>query len=143
MHSTFSHFPGLKVVIPTSPYDAKGLLASSINDPNPVLFLEHRWLHNLTGLVPKKRYFLNHSKSKLLKKGSDLTIVSTSYMTQEVKSLYNDLKKNKISVDHLDLISIKPIDSKNIIKSVKKTGRLLVLDTGFKTNSISSFNHSK
>ena len=59
-------------------------------------------------------------------------------MTQEVKSLYNDLKKNKISVDHLDLISIKPIDSKNIIKSVKKTGRLLVLDTGFKTNSISS-----
>ena len=68
LHSTFSHIPGLKVVIPTSPYDAKGLLASSINEPNPVLFLEHRWLHNLTGLVPKKRYFLNHSKSKLLKK---------------------------------------------------------------------------
>lgn len=138
LQSIFSHFPGLKVVIPTTPYDAKGLLAASLRDPNPVIFLEHRWLHNSTGDVPQKEYLLDIEKSKILKKGRDITIISTSYMTTEVKKIYEKLTKYNINFEHIDLISCKPIDKKTLITSVKKTGRVIVLDTGFKTGSLSS-----
>ena len=138
LQSIFSHFPGLKVVMPTTPYDAKGLLTSALRDPNPVIFLEHRWLHSSEGIVPSNDYEIKLNKSKVLKKGKDLTVVSSSYMTPEFKNLYKILMKNNIDFEHIDLISVKPLDSNTILKSVKKTGRLLVLDTGFKTNSISS-----
>jgi pyruvate dehydrogenase E1 component beta subunit len=138
LQSTFSHFPGLKVVIPTTPHDAKGLLISSLRDPNPVIFLEHRWLHNSEGYVPKKSYLLSLEKSKILKKGKDITIISTSYMTPEVKNIYKRLKDINIDFEHIDLICCKPLDTNSIINSVKKTGRVIILDTGFKTNSISS-----
>jgi len=137
LQSIFSHFPGLKVVIPTNPYDAKGLLSASIRDPNPVLFLEHRWLHNSIGEVPKKNYTISLGVLKKICTGKDLTVISTSYMTVEFIKILNFLKK-KISVDLLDLRSIKPLDIKSIKNSVKKTGKVLVLDTGFKFNSISS-----
>jgi pyruvate dehydrogenase E1 component beta subunit len=138
LQSVFSHFPGLRVVIPTTPYDAKGLLISSLRDPNPVIFLEHRWLHNSEGNVPKNSYLLNLEKSKVLKKGKDITIISISYMTAEFKNIYKYLEEINIDFEHIDLICSKPLDFKTILKSVKKTGRILVLDTGFKTNSISS-----
>ena len=138
MQSVFSHFPGLKVVIPTTPYDAKGLLTSSLRDPNPIIFLEHRWLHNSEGYVPKKKYLVSLEKSKVLKKGKDISIISTSYMTPEIKNIYKRLIDNNINFEHIDLICCKPLDIKTIIQSVKKTGRVIVLDTGFKTNSISS-----
>lgn len=138
LQSVFSHFPGLKVVIPTSPYDAKGLLISAMRDPNPVIFLEHRWLHNLKGYVPRKAYEINLHKSKILKKGKDISIISMSYMTPELKKIYQQLESQKIDFEHIDLISCKPLDINTIIKSVKKTGRVLILDTGFKHNSIAS-----
>jgi pyruvate dehydrogenase E1 component beta subunit len=138
LQSVLSHFPGLKVVIPTTPYDAKGLLASAIRDPNPVIFLEHRWLHNSEGIVPNKDYLVNLSKSRILKKGKDLTVISTSYMTPEIKNIYSELSALKIDIEHIDLISIKPLDKSTIVNSVKKTGRVIVLDSGFKTNSISA-----
>ncbi len=138
LQSIFAHFPGLKVVIPTTPYDAKGLLASALRDPNPVIFLEHRWLHNSKGIVPSNNYLSNLNKSKIVKRGKYLTIISTSYMTAEVKNIYQELKNSKIDFEHIDLICIKPLDEKTIINSVKKTGRLIVLDSGFKTNSISA-----
>ena len=138
LQSTFSHFPGLRVVIPTTPHDAKGLLISSLRDPNPVIFLEHRWLHNSEGYVPKKSYLVSLEKSKILKKGKDITIISTSYMTPEVKNIYKRLKDINIDFEHIDLICCKPLDTNSIINSVKKTGRVIILDTGFKTNSISS-----
>ena len=138
LQSVFSHFPGLRVVIPTTPHDAKGLLTSSLRDPNPVIFLEHRWLHNSEGYVPKKNYLVNLEKSKVLKKGKDISIISTSYMTPEVKNIYKKLIDKKIDFEHIDLISCKPLDTKTIINSVKKTGRVIILDTGFKTSSISS-----
>ena len=137
LQAVFSHFPGLKVVMPTSPYDAKGLLISSIRDPNPVIFLEHRWLHNTTGHVPKKSYTIEIGKSKKIMSGNDLTIVSTSYFTIEVQKLI-DVIKDQISIDLIDLRSIKPLDQNIIINSIKKTNKLLILDSGFKTNSISS-----
>ncbi len=138
LQSIFSHFPGLKVVIPTTPYDAKGLLISSLRDPNPVIFIEHRWLHNSEGVVPRGQYSLDLGKSKILKKGKDITIISTSFMTPEFKKIYKILDEKKIGYEHIDLISCKPLDKKTIIQSVKKTGRVLILDTGFKSNSISS-----
>jgi acetoin:2,6-dichlorophenolindophenol oxidoreductase subunit beta len=138
LQSVLSHFPGLKVVIPTTPYDAKGLLASALRDPNPVIFLEHRWLHNSEGIVPSKDYLVNLNKSKVLKKGKDLTVISTSYMTPEIKNIYSELSNLKIDIEHIDLICTKPLDKKTILNSVKKTGRVVVLDSGFKTNSISA-----
>ncbi len=138
LQSVFSHFPGLKVIIPTTPYDAKGLLASSLRDPNPVIFLEHRWLHNSVGRVPTKNYFVSLEKSKILKKGKEITIISTSYMTPEIKNIYSKLIEKNIDFEHIDLICCKPLDKKTIIKSVKKTGRVVILDTGFESNSISS-----
>ena len=138
LQSVFSHFPGLRVVVPTTPYDAKGLLTSSLRDPNPVIFLEHRWLHNSEGYVPKNNYLINLEKSKILKKGKDISIISTSYMTPEIKNIYKKLKDKNIDFEHIDLICCKPLDTKSIVKSVKKTGRVIILDTGFKTNSISS-----
>ena len=138
LQSVFSHFPGLRVVIPTTPYDVKGLLASSLRDPNPVIFLEHRWLYNSIGYVPKKNYLVNLEKSKILREGKDITIISTSYMTPEVKNIYTKLDSKNINFEHIDLICCKPLDKKTIINSVKKTGRIIVLDTGFESNSISS-----
>ena len=138
LQSVFSHFPGLRVIVPTTPYDAKGLLTSSLRDPNPVIFLEHRWLHNSEGYVPKNNYLINLEKSKILKKGKDISIISTSYMTPEIKNIYKKLKDKNIDFEHIDLICCKPLDTKSIVKSVKKTGRVIILDTGFKTNSISS-----
>ena len=138
LQSIFSHFPGLKVVMPTTPFNAKGLLAASLRDPNPVIFLEHRWLHNSEGNVPIRNYYLNLNKSKVLIKGKDITLISMSYMTPEIKSIYSDLNNLKIDFEHIDLICTKPLDEKSIIKSVKKTGKVLILDTGFKSNSISA-----
>ncbi len=137
LQSVFSHFPGLKVVIPTNPFDAKGLLSASIRDPNPVIFIEHRWLHNTIGDVPKENYTVNLGNAKKISSGKNLTVISMSYMTVEFLKILKFLQK-KISIDFIDLRSIKPLDIKTIKKSVKKTGRVLVLDTGFKFNSISS-----
>lgn len=138
LQSIFSHFPGLRVVIPTTPYDVKGLLASSLRDPNPVIFLEHRWLYNSEGYVPKKNYLVNLEKSKIIRKGKDITIISTSYMTPELKNIYKKLEDKRIDFEHIDLICCKPLDKNTIINSVKKTGRIIILDTGFESNSISS-----
>ena len=138
LQAWFAHIPGLKVVMPSSPADAKGLLLSSIFDSNPVLFLEHRWLHNSYGFVKNgdKRVVLG--KAKIIKKGKDITVVSMSYLTTEAIRAVKYLEKQKINCELIDLRSIKPLDWKTIFKSVSKTGRLLVLDTGFSNVSIAS-----
>ncbi len=128
LHSWFAHIPGLKVVMPSSAHDAKGLLLSSIFDKNPVIFIEHRWLHNTTSFVPKEKYFIPLSKSNIVKKGSDITIVANSYMTLEAIKASEFLEINKISIEIIDLRTISPIDYSTIYKSVKKTKKLLVLD---------------
>ena len=138
LHSWFAHIPGLKVVMPTSPEDAKGLLLSSIFDKNPVIFIEHRWLHNLVGDVPNKDYRIPIGTSKIINSGRDLTIVSMSYMTVEAIIAVKALKTIGVSCDIIDLRSISPIDYKLIYKSVKKTGKLIVLDIGNSNVSIAS-----
>jgi len=138
LQSIFSHIPGLKVVMPSNPKDAKGLLLSSIFDPNPVIFLEHRWLHGIKGKVPTKSYLTKIGSSKIIKKGKDITIVCMSYMVIEAIKASNHLLKFNINAEILDIRSIKPLDFNSIIKSVQKTKRLIVLDTGMKTSSFSA-----
>ena len=136
LHAWFAHIPGLKVVMPTSPEDAKGLLLASIADPNPVLFLEHRWLHNTTGNVPAGNTPIPIGTARLLREGTDITIVAMSYMVIEALHAVDHLKNAGISCDLIDLRSISPIDWNAITASVHKTGRMLVLDTGSLTGSL-------
>ncbi len=139
LHAWFAHIPGLKVVMPTSPADAKGMLLSSIFDPNPVVFLEHRWLHHQQGVVEVDANVREPlDKAKVLSKGDDLTIVTMSYQTIEGIRAVEALNKVGFSAELVDLRSIQPIDWDTIFNSVKRTGRLLVVDTGAMTCSVSS-----
>jgi len=136
LQAWFAHIPGLKVIMPTTARDAKGLLLESIFDDNPVLFLEHRWLYNLEGDVPEEAFQIPLGKAVQLKKGSDISIISSSYMTIEALKAVNVLEKNDISCDLIDLRSISPMDYETIFSSVKKTKRVLVLDTGTSQGSV-------
>ena len=138
LQAWFAHIPGLKVVMPATAADAKGLLISSIKDNNPVIFMEHRWLHNQIGYVPRREYTIPLKKAKIIKKGSDITIVAISFMTVEAIKAINFLNKYKISCELIDLRTISPIDYATINRSVKKTGRLLVLDTDNSNVSVAS-----
>ena len=136
LQAWFAHIPGLKVVMPTTPEDAKGLLISSIFDPNPVIFMEHRWLHNSVGEVTEGDFRVPLSKAKIIREGRDVTIVAMSYMTIEAIYAADYLQERGVSSEIIDLRTIKPLDWLTIYKSVEKTGRLLVLDSGFTTGSV-------
>lgn len=138
LQAWFAHVPGLKVVMPTTAADAKGLLISSIFDDNPVVFLEHRWLHGQEEHVPEGDYRVPIGKARLLKEGSDVTIVSMSYMAIEALHACELLEEHGISCDLIDLRSVAPIDWNSVFASVRKTGRLLALDTGWETLSVAS-----
>ena len=129
LQSWFSHIPGLKVVMPASPADAKGLLLSSIFDDDPVIFLEHRWLHEMSAEVPDGDVRTPIGKAAVLREGVDITIVAMSYMTVEARHAVQHLEQQGISSELIDLRTISPIDWTTIAESVRKTGRLLVLDT--------------
>ncbi len=136
LQAWFAHIPGLTVVMPTTPEDAKGLLLTSIFDPNPVIFLEHRWLHNTMGEIPDGDMRVPIGKAMIAKAGSDLTIVAMSYMTVEALHAANYLEQQGVSCEVIDLRTIKPLDWQTVMNSVCKTGRLLALDTGFTTGSV-------
>lgn len=136
LESWFAHIPGLKVVAPVTPYDAKGLLIASIRDDNPVIFFEHRWLHNISGTVPEGTYTVPIGKGKIVSEGSDITIVSFSYMVLESMKAAEFLKESGIHCEIIDLRSLRPLDTDLIVASVKKTGRLVVVDNDWKTGGI-------
>lgn len=136
LHAWFAHIPGLKVVMPTRPDDAKGLLLSSIFDPNPVLFFEHRWLHDVVDQVPEGDVRIPLGKARLLREGNDITIVAMSYMVAEALHAVDYLKTEGLSCDLLDPRTISPMDWDAIRNSIRKTKRLLVLDTGAITGSV-------
>ena len=138
LESWFAHIPGLKVVMPATPYDAKGLLISAVEDNNPVIFMEHRWLHNTFGEVPKRKYKVPLGKANIIKSGKDLTIVSHSYMSIEALKAAMIMKEHGIDSEVIDLRSLRPLDTKTIIKSVKKTKRLLVVDNGWTRFGVSA-----
>ena len=136
LQAWFAHIPGLKVVMPTTAADAKGLLLAAIFDDNPVIYLEHRWLHNLKGEVPDGDVRTPIGVAKLLREGADVTIVSMSYMTVEALHALDFLEAHGVSCDLIDLRTVRPIDWPQVFSSVRRTGRLLALDTGFTTGSI-------
>ena len=138
LENIFSSIPGLKVVCPSNAKDAKGLLISSIEDKNPVIFYEHRWLHQTFSNVPKGYYKSKLGKCKVMKKGKDITIVSNSYMSLESLKAASILKKINVNAEVIDLRSLRPLDSKTIINSVKKTKKILVVDGGWPQYGISS-----
>ena len=136
LQAWFAHIPGLKVVMPTTPEDAKGLLLASIFDPNPVIFLEHRWLHNALGEVPEGDTRVPLGQARIVRSGTDVTIVAMSYMTVEALHAADYMTMQGISCEVLDLRTIKPLDWQTVMDSVAKTGRLLALDSGFTTGSV-------
>ena len=128
LQSMYSHIPGLKVVSPSACDNAHELLVASIFDDNPVIFLEHRWLHNQYGQINNLKKIPKIRKTRKIFDGKDLTIISNSIMTLEAIKACKILKKNSINCDLIDLLSVSPLDKNKIIQSVKKTGKLIVLD---------------
>lgn len=138
LQSLFFHVPGLKIVMPTSPYDAKGLLITSIADNNPVLFFEQRWLYKHTGYVPQEVYSIPFGQGMIKRKGADVTIVAVSHMVTESMRAAEVLEQKGIDVEIIDPRTLKPLDLDLILESVKKTGRLLVADLCWKTGGFSA-----
>lgn len=137
LHSYFAHIPGLKVLAPAFPQDAKNMLVAAVKDPNPVVLLEHRWLYNTFGSVTETTDLSDDVfKAKKIVEGSDVTIVASSHMTLEALRAAKRLMKKGISAEVIDLRSMNPIDYETIELSVKKTGKLLVLDGDWKTNGL-------
>ena len=132
LQSWFAHVPGLRVVMPSTPQDAKGLLISAVEDDNPVVFLEHRWLHNVSGPVPEGLYRVPLGESRVLRRGRDVTIVAFSYAALEAHRAAEELARDGIEAEVIDPRSLRPFDAGPILESVRKTGRLLVADTSWK-----------
>jgi pyruvate/2-oxoglutarate/acetoin dehydrogenase E1 component len=138
LHAMFAAIPGLKVLMPVTPRDAKGLLAAAIEDNNPVIYIEHRWLHHVVGEVPTKYYTIPIGEARVARYGADITIIAVSYMVLEALAAADVLHSEGIEVEVIDLRSIKPLDTVRILESVKKTGKALVLDLGWKTFGMAS-----
>lgn len=138
LQALFAHIPGLKVVMPATAYDAKGMLIEAIADNNPVIFIEHRWLHYLKSRVPQRYYTVPLGKEQIVRKGNDVTIASLSYMTVEAFKAAEILKVAGIEVEVVDIRSLRPFGGKILLESVKKTGKLLVADTGWGWGGFSS-----
>jgi pyruvate/2-oxoglutarate/acetoin dehydrogenase E1 component len=138
LQAMFAQVPGLKVVMPTTAFDAKGMLIAAIEDDNPVLFVEHRWLHNVTDSVPSEVYRVPLDRARILHKGGDVTIVAFSHMAVESLLAARALSKLSLGVEVIDMRSVRPLDIETVAASVRRTGRLLVADTAYKTGGIAA-----
>jgi pyruvate/2-oxoglutarate/acetoin dehydrogenase E1 component len=121
----FAHIPGLKVVLPATPYDAKGLMKAAIRDDNPVIFLEHKLLYAFKGLVPEEDYVLPLSQCDVKRVGTDVTVVASGYMVWHAMVAAQALEHEGISVEVVDVRTVSPLDADTIGRSVRKTGRLV------------------
>ena len=137
LQAIFAQVPGLKVVMPTTAYDAKGMLIAAIEDNNPVMFIEHRWLHQIKDNVPEEYYRVPLDLAQVMYEGNAVTVAAFSYMTVEsllaAKALMSCMG---ISIEVLDMRSVSPLDVASVLTSVQKTGRLIVADTAFYSGSI-------
>ncbi len=136
LQGLFMHVPGLKLVMPASCYDAKGLMMSAIADPNPVLILEHRYNFKLQGFVPEYSYRVPLGKGVIRKPGKDVTLVAISYMVTEAYRAAEELSKEGIDVEIVDPRTLRPLDEELILESAARTGRVVVADTGWKTGGV-------
>jgi pyruvate dehydrogenase E1 component beta subunit len=134
LHTLFGHIPGLKVVMPATAYDAKGLMVAAIEDPNPVVYIDDRWLHEDECEVPESLYRVQIGSAVVCKSGTDITLVAVSHMVKLALAAATQLaSKDGINVEVVDLRTIKPIDYETICESVSKTGHLAVADPGWRS----------
>ena len=138
MQALFMHLPGLKVVMPSTPYDAKGLLIAAVADGNPVLYIDDRWLYDEVGPVAEEMYTVPIGTAAVRKEGADVTIVATSYMALEAMKAVAVLAERGIDAEMIDLRSIKPWDRELVFDSVRKTGRLVISDAAWKTAGVAA-----
>ena len=134
----YANTPGLKVVIPSNPYEAKGLLKTSIRDDDPVIFMESELMYGDKGKVPESEYLIPIGKAKIVHEGNDVTLLSFGKMMKIAESAYQEAKKENISVEVIDLRTVRPIDYKSVVNSVKKTNRLVIIEEAWPLASISS-----
>jgi acetoin:2,6-dichlorophenolindophenol oxidoreductase subunit beta len=131
LHAWFCHIPGLKVVLPSTPYDAKGLLKTAIRDDNPVVFFEDKMMYRLKGPVPAEDYTIPFGVADIKRQGTDVTIVATSSMVQVALGAAKVLEEEDISAEVIDPRTVWPLDEKTLIESAKKTSRVIVIDEGY------------
>jgi len=138
LQALFGHVPGLRVIMPTTPHDIKGMIIAAVECDDPVVCLEHRWLYEVTDAVPDGRYTVPLNESRVVRSGVDITIVGVSYMTLECLSAANMLQVEGISAEVIDLRCVRPLDSATIVDSVRRTGRVLVVDNAHVVGGISA-----
>ena len=136
LESWFAHIPGLKVVMPATPYDVKGLLKTSIRDDNPVLFIENKALYAMKGEIPEEEYLIPIGKADVKREGKDATVVATSRMVHQALEAAKTLSNEGIEVEVIDLRTISPLDKETIFRSVEKTSKLVVAHEAVKTFGI-------
>lgn len=138
LQALYAHIPGLKVVMPSTPYDAKGLMIAAVNDDNPVIFIDDRWLYEESGDVPETMYEVPIGKAAVRRKGADLTIVATSLMSPLSVKAAQDLASQGIDAEVIDLRTIKPWDKETVFSSVRRTGRLMIVDAAWASCGVSA-----
>ncbi|WP_066160098.1 alpha-ketoacid dehydrogenase subunit beta [Halalkalibacter krulwichiae] len=136
LEALLMHIPGIKVVMPSNPYDAKGLLKTAIRDENPVIFIENKMLYGLKGEVPDEEYVVPFGKANIVRKGTDVTIVALGQMVNKAKSVTKQLEQQGISAELIDPRTITPLDKDTIVNSVAKTGRLVIVHEAVKTGGV-------
>ena len=137
-HSIYSHIPGLRVVMPSTPYDAKGLIAHALRSNDPVLFLEHRELMAIKDPVPAEDYEIPFGQAKVVREGTDATVVAISLMVHHAIKAAEQLAAEGISIEIIDPRTVSPLDTETILQSVAKTGRVLIVDEAFQPCSVAS-----
>jgi pyruvate/2-oxoglutarate/acetoin dehydrogenase E1 component len=138
LHSMFAHVPGLKVVMPSTPYDAKGLMTRAIRDNNPVVYIEHRMLYQFKGHVPEEQYEVEFGKARVLSRGDDITLLGVSHMVAECSRAGELLKAKGLSSEIIDPICLTPLDIDTISQSAERTGHLLIVDNGWTNYGLSA-----
>jgi len=138
LHALFMHIPGLKIVIPSNPYDAKGLLNTAIQDDNAVLFIEDKMLYNTKGPVPEEYYAVPLGQAAVTREGRDVTIVATFRMVQKALNVAEELLQNGVDLEVIDPRTLCPLDEETIIQSIKKTGKLITVDEGHRVCGVGS-----
>ena len=138
LHAWMSHIPGLKVVIPSTPYDAKGLLKTAIRDDNPVVFFEDKMMYKLKGPVPEAEYTIPFGQADVKRTGNDITLVATSSMVQVAMGAAGKLSQIGIEAEIVDPRTTKPLDKQTLVDSARKTSRALVIDEGYESYGVTA-----
>lgn len=138
LQAMVAHIPGLKVAMPSSPYEAKGLMKTAIRDNNPVVIFEDKLMYQMKGPVPEDEYLIPFGQANILREGTDITLIATSSMVQVIEAAAEQLAEQGVSAEVIDVRTIVPLDEKTILESVKKTSRVIVVDEGHQSYGVTA-----